>query len=96
MPDPFKIDPEKKIWLPESTNNEKRFGGLTEQKFRGELHKICQAHKIGTLVCIYVNYEEPTKGKIMVIGQPSAKWLDACWMRLRLFASDLITRGKVK
>ncbi|MGH2612046.1 MAG: hypothetical protein ACRDFB_03230 [Rhabdochlamydiaceae bacterium] len=78
---------EKKIWTP---------GSEKEKKFRSELVRMAERHGVGTMVCIYVRYEEPKEGKMMVVGQPSAQWLDACWQRLRLFASDLITKGKVR
>lgn len=90
MPDPWQFDKEDKIWLPKSQDEQR------DEKFRKILTAICEEHRVGTMVCLYVNYSEPRKGKIMIVGQPSAGWLDAAWQRLRLFASDLISKGKVR
>ena len=92
MPEPWKIEREQKIWLPKSMESE----AGRDEFLRKELSNFCGKYKIGTMICMYVNYAEPTKGRIMLIGQPSAKWLDAAWQRLRLFASDLISKGSVK
>lgn len=68
----------------------------SDEKFRHELTQMCEKYRIGTMIAMYVKFSDPQKGKIMIVGQPSAKWLNASWQRLRLFTSDLITRGKVK
>jgi hypothetical protein len=81
---------EKKIWLPPNQDE------MNDQGFRKGLENLVQRHRVGTVIVMYVNFADPQKGKVMVIGQPSAAWLNASWQRLRLFISDLITTGKVK
>jgi hypothetical protein len=85
-----KFIPEKKIWLPKGQEDR------TDEKFRSELTRLCEEYRVGAAVVVYVNFNSPTKGKIMILGQPSCKWLDATWQRIRLLSSDLITRNIVK
>ena len=88
------MDVEPKIWLPESARTEKQAHDVG--RFEEQLRNLCEQHKIGAMYSCYVNYADPRKGRILLIGQPTAKWLDAVWMRMRLHASGLISDGKVK
>ena len=90
MPDPWQLDPEKKIWSKGAPEENK------DQKLRKILTQVCEQNRVGTMIVMYVNRDDARNGKMMIIGQPSAKWLDVAWQRLRLFASDLISSGKVK
>ena len=90
MPDPWKIEPESKVWMPKSMDEQQ------DEKFRKELTRMAEMNKVGVMIVTYVRFSDPKKVNTMIVGQPSAKFLDAAWQRLRLFASDLITKGKVR
>ena len=90
MDNPLAFEPEKKLWLPKSADEP------TDGKFREEMNNLMVRYRVGAAAVVYVNFNAPSRGKIMILGKPSKGWLDAAWQRLRLLASDMITRGMVK
>ena len=92
------------IWLPPGTNATSSGSNGEHQseevkrgneKFRRELVRMMQAHKIAVFVGAYVMDNQPKNGKVICIGQPTGPWLDAAWQRIRLFASGIIERKGV-
>jgi hypothetical protein len=95
MPEPWRMEQEKKIWLPKGSSDSSQ-DKRRDESFRAELTRMAELHRVGVMVIVYVNHDNPRDGKVMIVGQPTSKFLDAAWQRIRLFASDLITTGKVK